>query len=153
MRFLVIILAVFFISSGFLEANSDNIIVYGHVNIVGLTNYESAKLAVIDNEDEKKYDVNKNGRYELTLKFNKNYVICFEKEGFVSQKIKINTKNIPYSKRTFQYLINKDISLFKKTKGKDLSIFENPIDKATNDKSSDDKSDANSPIFDGVIVK
>ena len=72
-----------------------------------------------------------NGKFSFVLALDKNYLIVVAKEGFVSKRISISTKNIPEErlKTEFTPVIEFYVGLFRVIKGLDVSILEKPIAK------------------------
>ncbi|MFB6257598.1 MAG: hypothetical protein ABEH38_02810, partial [Flavobacteriales bacterium] len=73
-----------------------------------------------------------NGEYEVDLKYGHNYIIKFQKSGYATKKLNINTKNVPkQDKKLGGFEMSVGMTLFKKVEGVDLSPLEDPVGKAT----------------------
>ena len=72
-----------------------------------------------------------NGKFSFVLVLDKDYLIVVAKEGHVSKKISISTKNIPQERlqEEFTPVIEFYVGLFRVIKGLDVSILEKPIAK------------------------
>jgi tetratricopeptide (TPR) repeat protein len=71
-----------------------------------------------------------NGKYEFYLSSNAKYEFIFEKEGFVTRKIVIDSKNIPQEVVGAGIIMPTDMTMFEITeamKDADLSVFDQPI--------------------------
>lgn len=82
-----------------------------------------------DGEYIESYETKKTGKYDLFLPSGPEYRFYFEKDGFVSKNILINTKDAGAIDDQFIYSLKADISLFKTVKGIDYTILEQPIGK------------------------
>ena len=70
------------------------------------------------------------GKYEIFLDFEKEYVVLYEKAGFVSKKIIVNTKEVPPDNRTKLADLYVEMTLFKSEKDLEVGFLDNPIGKA-----------------------
>ena len=68
------------------------------------------------------------GHFNFTVPFGVDYLITVSKDEFVSKKFDINTNGIPPEKSSSNFkVIQADITLFKRMKGVDYSILDQPI--------------------------
>lgn len=70
------------------------------------------------------------GKYKLLLDFEKEYLVIFEKAGFISKKIIISTKGVPPDERDRIADLLLQMTLFKKEKDLNVSFLDQPIGKA-----------------------
>jgi hypothetical protein len=68
------------------------------------------------------------GHFNFSVPFGVDYLITVSKDEFVSKKFDINTNGIPPEKSSSNFkVIQADITLFKRMKGVDYSILDQPI--------------------------
>ena len=68
------------------------------------------------------------GHFSFSVPFGVDYLITVSKDEFVSKKFDINTNGIPPEKSSSNFkVIQADITLFKRMKGVDYSILDQPI--------------------------
>src|SRR5690606_25499444 len=75
----------------------------------------------------------KKGRYELLVDYEKEYIVLYEKAGFVPKKVIVNTKGIPPDKRNSVNDLFVEMTLFAKHKDLNVSFLDKPIGKAIYD--------------------
>jgi tetratricopeptide (TPR) repeat protein len=77
-----------------------------------------------------KVKTGKNGRFDLLLDFDHEYIVEANKPGYVSKRMHVNTKNVPEDEQLWGYEYGGfAIDLFKKIEGVDFSILEQPVAK------------------------
>lgn len=82
-----------------------------------------------------------NGKYEFYLNCDSRYEFIFEKEGFVTRTIIIDATNIPEEVIGAGIIMPTDMSMYEITeamKDEDLSVFDQPIGKASYDPAQSD---------------
>ncbi|NND93594.1 MAG: hypothetical protein HKN45_01945 [Flavobacteriales bacterium] len=67
------------------------------------------------------------GKYEYFLPLDNDYTLIFEKSGYVSKKIRIDTRNIPEEDRRGGFSMNPDMSLFEEFENVDFAVLNEPI--------------------------
>lgn len=72
----------------------------------------------------------KNGRFDLLLDFDHEYIIEASKPGYISKKMYVNTRNVPEDEQLWGYEYGGfAIDLFQSIEGVDFSILEKPVAK------------------------
>lgn len=111
----------------FLTAQS--LAISGVIEIEGV-NPEGSKIIISKNGNNiDKQTINKKGHFELKLAFDSDYKLTFEKEGYVSKIVNVNTEvpaEILESNPNFPP-IKMTVNLYPHVEEVDLSIFEQPI--------------------------
>ena len=113
-----------------LIGNSQFIIVYGKLKIEK-GNLDKTQILVKKNGTIiETYNLPKNGKFEFELDINADYLLTFNKEGYVSKSINVNTKvpedaSSSESFQPFQF----QVSLFKQLEGIDYVVFNQPVGK------------------------
>lgn len=71
----------------------------------------------------------KSGRFELNLEYNNEFILSFEKPGYVTKKIAIDT-NVPGAfRKDIEQVKQFEVELFKQANEKELLIYKNPVAK------------------------
>ncbi|HRN42715.1 MAG TPA: hypothetical protein PK649_11670, partial [Vicingus sp.] len=73
---------------------------------------------------------NGKGEYQMFVDFEKEYIILFEKAGYVNKKIIVNLKGVPPDKRTKVNDLIVEMTLFKQDKNLDVAFLDQPIGRA-----------------------
>lgn len=74
--------------------------------------------------------IDKTGKYEFSLNYDKIYTVVYSKPGYVSKRLSFNTTGIPPEAQEFGFEYDDvEVSLFKKIEGLDVSILEQPVGK------------------------
>ena len=111
---------------------------HGKINVDG-GKRQGVKIVVTKNgKPFKTFKPEGSGKYSFFLDYNSDYIISYEKPGFVSKKVEINTQ-VPdkiLADNKFRYKWKTDVNLFKEYEGIDFSFFKDPIQKIYFDKSS-----------------
>lgn len=84
-----------------------------------------------------------NGKYEFYLDIGSHYELKFVKDGFVQRSIIIDSRNVPDEVVGAGIIMPTDMSMYEITpamEGEDLSVFEEPIGKASYNESEQDLS-------------
>jgi len=77
-----------------------------------------------------KVKTGKNGRFDLLLNFDHEYIIEANKPGYVSKRMHVNTKNVPEDEQLWGYEYGGfAIDLFKQIEGVDFSVLDQPVAK------------------------
>ncbi len=84
-----------------------------------------------DGKPYKTFHPESNGKYSFNLNYNSVYIVSYEKKGFVSKKVEVNTivPDKVLKNNNFKYKWKTDVNLFKKYEGIDFSFFNEPIQK------------------------
>lgn len=110
-------------------AQKEDYYVFGMVKEVDtFKKIEDVEIVII--RDGQYYDkilVNKSGKYDVKLPLGHAYDILFNKNGYVSKKIQMNTQEIPKEDRKGGFESNVDMHLFLIREGFDTSILDAPI--------------------------
>ena len=99
----------------------------------------SVKIVVTkDGKPYKSFHPESNGKYSFNLDYNSVYIISYEKGGYVSKKVEVNTitPDKVLANNNFKYKWKTDVNLFKKYPGIDFSFFDEPIQKIFFNKST-----------------
>lgn len=88
-------------------------------------------ITVLKNGQEHDHIVVSNsGKFEFELPLGFDYTVIFEREGYVSKRLFLETSGIPEEDRAGGFETNTDMTLFEYVEGFDTSILEKPIGKA-----------------------
>ncbi|HRN35433.1 MAG TPA: hypothetical protein PLL18_00780, partial [Flavobacteriales bacterium] len=133
-----ILFGLLLIATGILQAQIDNVYVYGTVK-----DYNTAKkldgVTVTVYKDGAVLNsvvTSANGKYEYNLDYGYDYKIVFSKPGIVGKNVSINTKGIPDEDRQGGLAMNVEMTLFQDIPGIDYSILQQPIGKSKYDPST-----------------
>ena len=77
--------------------------------------------------------IGSSGKFEVNLPLGGDYTIIFEKDGFVSKRVFIQTSQVPVEDREGGFEMDVDMTLFAYIEGFDTKILEQPIGKAAFD--------------------
>lgn len=124
-RYILLILATFI--APFIQAQSLNI--NGSIAIEE-SGAEGAKVIIFKNSEKLDEQViGKKGRFELKLAFDNDYKISFEKAGYITKIVSVNTEVPPEILETSPDFppVRLIINLLPHAEGVDLSIFEQPV--------------------------
>lgn len=124
-RYILLILATFM--APFIQAQSLNI--NGSIAIEE-SGAEGAKVVIFKNSEKLDEQViGKKGRFDLKLAFDNDYKISFEKAGYITKIVSINTEVPPEILETSPDFppVRLIINLLPHAEGVDLSIFEQPV--------------------------
>ena len=71
------------------------------------------------------------GKYSFNVDYNNVYVVSFEKNGYVTKRVEVNTMvtDKVLEDNSYKYKWKVDVGLFKEYEGIDFSFFEKPIQK------------------------
>ncbi len=70
------------------------------------------------------------GKFAFTLEFDKHYMVIFDKDGYVSKKVEVDTRNVPDKERKFDFSYGRwKVDLFRDDLGVDASILSKPVAK------------------------
>lgn len=83
-----------------------------------------------DGKEFQTFRTSNSGKFDLYLPLGNDYIIQFEKPGFISKKVSLATKSIPEEDRAGGFETNLDMTLFAEVEGFDKSILDQPIGKA-----------------------
>jgi hypothetical protein len=123
------IILLFFISVSGFSQNSFEL--FGRVKVDG-GNRKAVRIVVTKNGSPyKTYRIDAAGKYSFPLEYNNVYIVSFEKNGFVTKRVEVNT-NVPdkvLEDNNFKYKWKVDVGLFKEYEGIDFSFFNQPIQK------------------------
>jgi tetratricopeptide (TPR) repeat protein len=88
-------------------------------------------ITLLENGTQKqKVITSSNGKFDLQLAYDKQYKILFEKVGYISKNILVDSRNIPpEEKERGWFEIPFETSLLEEVEGLDASIFNQPIGK------------------------
>ena len=73
--------------------------------------------------------VTPDGKFILSLDFEKDYIIEMSKLGFISKKFAFSTRNVPEKDKKKPYGFEFEISLFKEMDDFQISVFKKPVAK------------------------
>lgn len=108
---------------------AQNLLVNGNI-IIENTSTEGAKIVIYKNNIKlTEQEITKKGRFELKLALDADYKILFEKEGYITKNVSVNTEvpsEIIETNPDFPP-IKLIINLLPKVEQVDLSIFDQPI--------------------------
>lgn len=94
---------------------------------LGSDNGESVTISLYDNNKKiSSYQTSKNGKFVIDAERNKHYTIQFNKEGFITKRLIIDTyvdEQYATGIKTFKF----DVELIKKEEGKNYAILDFPI--------------------------
>ena len=127
MKFAIIILFNLFTSLILLARNTDKIVIKFDAKISSVEEVGAklnvVKVTVVRNNIKIDSTIAQNGRCILTLDTGYVYKIYFQKSGYVSKHLLVNTKELPtsFSKKS---TIKVDMSLFKAKSNLDLSFLD-----------------------------
>lgn len=76
------------------------------------------------------YTTSGNGKYEFFLELGQEYELSFNRPGWVSKKVYMDSRNIPEEDIGAGFSMNIEMSLFEEVEGLDIKILEQPIGKA-----------------------
>lgn len=120
-------------------AKSKGIVVYGTYQIdAGATS--GTRLTLFQNGTKQKNNVTGDGNFRYNLSFNKQYELVFAKDGYITKKVYVSTdvpERVLKSNNEFPPF-KIEITLYKKVKGGDYSIFDEPVAMVIYDKELDD---------------
>lgn len=121
-------------------AGNAKVLIYGYViegNVdqilksekkAGTVNLEDVKILLFENgELIKEMNNRKTGFYSFILTAGSTYEITFERQGYISKKVQIQTKNLPDKDYDEAFKMITDISLFPEMEGKDLTSFSKQV--------------------------
>ena len=112
-----------------LSLSAQNLQVNGNI-IIENTSNEGARITIYKNNTKlTEPEVSKKGRFDFKLALDADYKVCFEKEGYITKNVNINTEvpsEIVESNPNFPP-IKLIINLLPKVENVDLSIFEQPV--------------------------
>lgn len=115
----------------------------GGLDVVGrlLVKRSSTSGAIIvvikDGVEESRNQPGRGGRFDFTLKFDADYILSFEKEGYVSKKISINTV-IPSDYKDKKNVIDFEVELEPQTATSAIKTYNNPVAKIRYEKRKGD---------------
>lgn len=96
---------------------------------------EGVKITVMkDGANYESYTTRANGKYEFYLDCGASYKLVFHKDGFVDRSILIDSRNVPEEAIGAGIIMPTDMSMYEITeamKDMDMSVFEEPIGKAS----------------------
>lgn len=122
----ILLFVLFFITQAL---SAQNLLVNGNI-IIENTSTEGAKIIIYKNNIKlTEQEITKKGRFELKLALDADYKILFEKEGYITKNVSVNTEvpsEIIETNPDFPP-IKLIINLLPKVEQVDLSIFEQPI--------------------------
>jgi len=75
------------------------------------------------------YTLNNERKIEIALDYHKDYILTFEKEGYVSKEVSFDTKHPSEFSPSNREIIHFEMELFKTYDKVDLSVFDNPVAK------------------------
>ena len=96
-----------------------------------------------DGSSHDSYTTRANGKYEFYLDIGSHYELKFQKDGFVQRSIVIDSRNVPMEIVGAGIIMPTDMSMYEITpamEGEDLSVFEEPIGKASYNPAEEDLS-------------
>ncbi len=139
-RLRAILLPVLLFAPFLLQAQVDNVYVYGTVkDYTTAKKLDAVTVAVYKNGVKLTETVTSaNGKYEFNLDYGSDFKIVYSKAGIVSKFINIDTRNIPEEERAGGHGMNVEMTLFNELPGVDFSILQQPIGKAKYDAASGD---------------
>ncbi|MDD2549193.1 MAG: hypothetical protein PHD00_03760, partial [Bacteroidales bacterium] len=102
------------------------------------SNAADATIVIIkDGVEESRQPLSRGGRFDLSLKFDSDYILSFEKSGYVSKKISISTA-VPLEYKDVRQVIDFEVELEPQTAASALKIYNNPVAKIRFDKRKGD---------------
>jgi hypothetical protein len=96
-----------------------------------------------DGSNYDSYTTRANGKYEFYLDIGSHYELKFVRDGYVQRSIVIDSRNVPDEVVGAGIIMPTDMSMYEITpamEGEDLSVFEEPIGKASYSESEQDLS-------------
>lgn len=121
-----LLLFVFLLAQG---AVGQSLVLNGNI-VIAEPDSEGAKMTVFKNNDKiDEQVISKKGRFETKLAFDADYKISFEKAGYITKSVNVNTEipsEILETNPNFPP-IKLIINLLPKVEGVDLSIFDQPV--------------------------
>jgi len=125
----------FLAAAGALQAQVDNVYVYGTVKDYTTSKKLDGVNVTVYKDGAKLNSVvtSANGKYEFNLDYGYDYKILYEKPGMVGKNVSINTKGIPDTDRQGGLAMNVEMTLFQDIPGIDFSILQQPIGKSKYD--------------------
>lgn len=124
--------AVFLLGSFFSFAQQDIIYLEGTVK----DERSGKKLETVnvvleeDGEVVNTYTTSVNGRFEMTLKFDHLYNVRFNKDGYVSKYLSIDTRNVSENAKTGGFGFQIDMTIFEVVEDVNFDILKKPVGKA-----------------------
>lgn len=100
--------------------------VHGRLKIEG-GDVEGARAVLYKNGEKERTITSSLNKFSLDLDLNANYIVSFEKEGYVSKKISFNTKVPPESAGTPFTPFDYAVSLFKQYDDINIVVFNQPV--------------------------
>lgn len=121
-------LALLFLST-LVQAQTDVVFLYGNVkdNSTGLK-LQGAKVSVLeDGKPFTDYVTPLNGRFEIELNYDHDYEVAYSKDGYVTKRIRIDSRNVPKDKKIGGQGFDYDILLFETVEGVNFDLLKQPI--------------------------
>ncbi len=136
-RFVAFAFAALSLSASTLSAQ-DDLNVHGIVSdAITSSKIEGVKVTVKkDGASHDSFTTRANGKYEFYLDCGSSYEFVFEKDGFVKRSLQVDSRNVPGEIIGAGIIMPTDMSMFAITpamKDADLSVFNQPIGKASYD--------------------
>lgn len=138
----LILLFLFLFMGAFVQlfaAKNSGIVVYGTYSVSGGAT-AGTHITLMENGTQKRKNVRGDGSFKYKLVFNKQYELVFAKDGYITKKVYVSTDvpdRVLKSNNDFPPFEIK-ITLYKKIKGGDYSIFDEPVAMVIYDKELDD---------------
>jgi hypothetical protein len=131
MRGLGLLTLALFISSFIIGQDANNLALDATVKDQDGGKLPGVDIVVIqDGALVSKVKTRSNGRFDLLLDFDHEYIIEANRPGFVSKRMYVNTNNVPEDEQLWGYEYGGfAIDLFKNIEGVDFSILEKPVAK------------------------
>lgn len=120
------------------QAQNSGVLIFGHIYHNGTDKPVKGAYAVSTvNDSYTKAVVDKEGKFEMAIPYDRIVEISFKADGMVTKIVEVNTQNVPEKGRADGYGIDMDLFLFKTSDKCDLSVFEKPIGRSTYDAAAD----------------
>ena len=131
-----VLMIVFFVSQNAFSQDDDQFIVFGKMKVDD-GNFEFSKISILKDGARWK-SIKGQKSFEFKLEYNHQYIFSFEKRGYVSKKIKVDTRISPELLEDgfdpFQFYVN----IFKQYEGVNTVVYNQPVGVIRYDESIDD---------------
>ena len=123
--FTLLLILLFFVSIG---ASGQNLAILIKLNVDG-GNFNETKVTVTENGKEKEVFSPAKSKMIPELEFDNDYVITFEKPGYITKRVEISTQKVPEDIREVDLDFDFAVEIFEQYEGVNTVIFNQPVAK------------------------
>ena len=123
--FRLLLILLFFVSIG---ASGQNLAILIKLNVDG-GNFNETKVTVTENGKEKEVFSPAKSKMIPELEFDNDYVITFEKPGYITKRVEISTQKVPEDIREADLDFDFAVEIFEQYEGVNTVIFNQPVAK------------------------